>query len=342
MFKYEKIGDIGRILLDRPKQLNALNQELFNELEKKFHELENDDSIAVILLDSTSERAFCAGGDVKEMYLDFIDKGRDPALVFEREFAVDKLFTHGKKPLVSFWRGITMGGGIGLSIESDYLIGDESVKVAMPETQLGLFPDVGVGYYFSKMNRPLALYLTMTGNIVSGSDVLNFGWIDALVRSSSYEMMIEKLGSLSLIGKTKEEIISIIDQEVTSYKIKPSITKLDQDMPLIEKYFDKDNALDILDGLEQGSEDFAKETYQELRKKCPTSLVLVIEKYVAGKQWTKDETFDYDLKAVDYVSKTGNLKEGVRTTMIDKNDTPKWNPENVEDVDVEEIRKIFQ
>lgn len=338
MIQFALEGQMGRIQLDRPKQINALNTSLLTALDEVREMAVEEDAIGFLALDSTSPRGFCSGGDLKEVYHEALVRGEDSLPYFHNEFTIEKKFLTFPKPLVAYWRGVTMGGGIGLSIGSDIVIVDDSAKVAMPETRLGIIPDVGMAYYFSKMPRPLSMHLQMTGRIFTGADAKRFRWADVYVRKEDYEKIFRTLGALRLKGTTKEEQVREILEALAPFQREPEETDLMRDLPLIEKYF-RGNPMEIVQNLKAGDDDFAKKYLEELKGKCPTSLAILWERYEAAKNWTRPQTFDMDLLAIDYGNKKGNLKEGIRTTLIEKNDLPKWNPPTLEEVDFQEVRR---
>lgn len=202
------INKVGVIYLNRPERLNALNLEMIEKIRETLEKWEDDDKIRAVLFDSLSERAFCAGGDLKDLYKNYIKnhacERKDE--FFATEFELDKYISSHKKPIISHWRGIVMGGGIGLTINSDLIICEDSVNWAMPETSLGFVPDVGVGKFISSLPRALGLYIGLTGSSLEASDLIKYKFADLFVSSEDYERIIEKLFEFSETSRGEELI----------------------------------------------------------------------------------------------------------------------------------------
>ncbi|WP_039856635.1 enoyl-CoA hydratase/isomerase family protein [Peptoniphilus sp. oral taxon 386] len=178
-------NNIGYLILNRTKKLNALNIDMIRELREKYCDFIKNDNVKIIVLKGNNNKNFCAGGDIVTLYKEYIINNNSPMFFFEEEFELDYLLFNSKKPIISFISGITMGGGVGLSITSSIVVADDTTKWAMPETRLGMIPDVGVGYYFSKIEKPLALYISLLGNILFGSDLTKLNIADFYIKNSS-------------------------------------------------------------------------------------------------------------------------------------------------------------
>lgn len=338
----EKDGMIGKIRINRPEKLNALDGQTVQELHRRFNACEKDPKIKLIILLGTGEKAFCAGGDIKEIYEVEQETGRFPIDYFGEEFLLDKLVYHSDKIILSYTHGVTMGGGIGLSIGGDFIVTDETTKWAMPETALGLFPDVGVGYYFSRLPQAEALYLSLLGETITGVDAVELGLSTHYIKSEDWDIIYQDILSLkdsSLSTRDlKKEVKDILDR----YIVEEKETKFQKNREAIKAFFSEDSLEKIVDKLKLGSSDFAKESYKTIQEKCPVALQLVFYKYFAGKKWTREETFERDKELLIYCNKYGNMNEGIRSMMIDKDHNPKFSPSNLEEVDTEEIKELMK
>ena len=192
-------NNIGIIYLDRADKINALNLDMIYEIYDILEKWKDDSGIRAVLFDSLADKGFCAGGDLKEVYEDYLtnDDEEDKDNFFRTEFELDKYIERYEKPIMSHWFGITMGGGIGLTINSDIIITDETTNWAMPETRLGFVPDVGVGKEISKLPQALGQYLALTGSSLGASDLIKYDLADFYIKSSKYEDIINKLFTLS-------------------------------------------------------------------------------------------------------------------------------------------------
>ena len=293
--KIEK--NIAHISLDRPNKLNALNKDLIEALSQGMDQVQSNDQVKAIYLDSTSSKAFCAGGDVVDIYKKVQATGEDPIPYFEREFILDKKMAKFPKPIIVAYRGIAMGGGLGLSMDCPIRIADETTRMAMPEARLGMVPDVGMGYFFSRMDQAMALYMSLTGS-----------------------QILEKVQDL--LGNYQKNLDPLHSP---------------QDLEKIQDLFGAKTLKEIMERVKDRGGDL----YQDLEEASLLSLTLIYLKYSYGKNWTREETFDMDLKAIDYCFKEGDMMEGIRTVMVDKEDQPSFKYQDLEDLPWEDLHKLL-
>ena len=340
MIKTEIKNKIGIIYLDRPEALNALNRYMIGKIEETVKSWEKDPEIKAVLFDSKNERGFCAGGDLKEIYVDYLknDEAKDKDVFFKEEFALDKYLMTYPKPIISHWFGVTMGGGIGLTIHSDLIIADQTVNWAMPETSLGFVPDVGLGYFISKLPQAMGQYVGLLGARLYPDDLLRYGFCNMVIDSKDYDELINRLMSMdtdsdNLIEDFKEKIL-----DLSQFAKETENTK---NLEEIEKHFSKDRVVEIKKSLEASDSDFAKESLGVLNNRDPFMLEVQFKKYFLGKKLTKQETIDLDLDIIKYGRKTGALEEGIRSVLIDKDKNPNWPTKRLEDVDCDEVDRLL-
>lgn len=328
------------VQLNRPKKLNSLSYEMIHQLETVFQQLEQEESIHFILLEGAGERAFCAGGDVVEVYRNYLEPGKMSPEYFHDEFRLDDFVAKMKTPLLAHWKGVTMGGGVGLSMGCDFIVADDTVKWAMPETALGIIPDVGVGYFFSQMARGTGLYLSLTGRVITGADTRRLGLSRCYIPAKEYAALRQELLQLDF-STSVEEVRTEIADLLARYDREPEETEFSQHAEAIEQYFNQPTVEAIMDGLARGQDAFAKEEFEHMSKLCPKSLVLLVEKYEQGKQWTRSETFQIDEAVLFDAMKDGNMGEGIRSKMIDKDNNPHYCPATIDGVNREHIRELL-
>lgn len=340
MIKTEIKNKIGIIYLDRPEALNALNRYMIGKIEETLKSWEKDPAIKAVLFDSKNERGFCAGGDLKEIYVDYLknDEAKDKDVFFKEEFALDKYLMTYPKPIISHWFGVTMGGGIGLTIHSDLIIADQTVNWAMPETSLGFVPDVGLGYFISKLPQAIGQYVGLLGARLFPDDLLRYGFCHMVIDSKDYDELINRLMNMdtdsdNLIEDFKEKIL-----DLSQFAKETENTK---NLEEIEKHFSKDRVVEIKNSLEASDSDFAKESLGVLNNRDPFMLEVQFKKYFLGKKLTKQETIDLDLDIIKYGRKTGALEEGIRSVLIDKDKNPNWPTKSLEDVDQEDVDRLL-
>ena len=337
------IKNVGVIYFNRPDKINALNLKMIRDISKILKKWEEDDDIRAILLDSKSDKGFCSGGDLVHLYEDFImdDDYHDKDQLFVEEFSLDKYVEAYKKPIVSYWKGIVMGGGVGISINSDLILCDETVKWAMPETDLGFVPDVGVCKYISSLPQALGQYVGLCGGVLESPDLIKHGLAHVYIDSKDYEKISEKFFVLSE-KCSGQEIIDKLREEAEKYKKEGHETFATKNRDKIEKYFSKDSLKEIYKLLEENQEDdFARDILKDLKGKSKLSLALQFEKYFVGKNFTYPEMVDLDLKILKHCLDIGEMEEGIRSKMIDKDNEPDWKYKNLEDVKDEDIKKLL-
>ena len=344
LIKEEIVGNVGVIYLNRPEKINALNFQMIIKLRNILEKWEKDKRVKAILFDSKSEKGFCSGGDLKELYYDFVnnfDCDKKDGF-FSKEFSLDKYIANYKKPVVSHWYGVVMGGGIGLSINSDLIICEENVNWAMPETGLGFVPDVGVCHYISKLPKALGQYVGLCGASLESYDLIKYNLADVCVNSKDYKNIVEKLFEFSEIYNG-EELIEKVKKEAEKYAVESEKSFLDKHMENIEKHFSHSSLKEIFENLEKNLEDkFLQESFENLKKKDPFMLATQFEKYFVCKSLTYEETLNLDLKVLNYAVDTRSMNEGIKSKIIEKGYEPKRKCKSLDDVSLEKVKKLLK
>lgn len=343
MIEEKVINKVGVIYLDRPKLINALNYETIKEIHETLEKWEDDDGIRAVLFDSQSEKGFCAGGDLKEIYNDFLinDDCKEKDIFFKTEFDLDKYINSYKKPIISHWFGVTMGGGIGLTINSDFIIVDETVNWAMPETSLGFTPDVGVGFYISKLPQAIGQYVGLCGASLVASDLISYNLANVYINSNDYENLISKLYDLSSKYES-DQLIDEFSKEAKKYELKNDKSEIEKNKEKIEKNFSNSSFKKVYGGLEEDLDDgFAKKCYDTIKERDPFMLTLQFEKYFVCKELSYEETVDLDLKILQYAINKKSINEGIRAKIIDKDNNPNWTCRSLDDISIEEVKDLL-
>ncbi|MDU4026581.1 MAG: enoyl-CoA hydratase/isomerase family protein [Anaerococcus sp.] len=343
MIEEKVINKVGVIYLDRPKLINALNYETIKEIHETLEKWEDDDGIRAVLFDSQSEKGFCAGGDLKEIYNDFLinDDCKEKDIFFKTEFDLDKYINSYKKPIISHWFGVTMGGGIGLTINSDFIIVDETVNWAMPETSLGFTPDVGVGFYISKLPQAIGQYVGLCGASLVASDLISYNLANVYINSNDYENLISKLYDLSSKYES-DQLIDEFSKEAKKYELKNDKSEIEKNKEKIEINFSNSSFKKVYGGLEEDLDDgFAKKCYDTIKERDPFMLTLQFEKYFVCKELSYEETVDLDLKILQYAINKKSINEGIRAKIIDKDNNPNWTCRSMDDISIEEVKDLL-
>lgn len=330
----KEIGNAGIITLNRPKALNALNLSM---VEKIYHALKKwESSKKLVFIETASEKAFCAGGDVKGIAIALQENNNKLGeTFFRKEYTLNYLIGTYKLPYIAAINGVTMGGGVGLSIHGKYRIATEKTLFAMPETAIGLYPDVGGSYFLPRLEGNLGHYLGLTGDRLKGADVLYAGIATHFVPS-------EKLSDL------RQEILVTNASNINNVLNKYQPEKFDHEFSLaphmtkINKCFSGPSVEEIIRRLKEDKSEWAEKTLGMLLKASPTSLKMTLSAIQKGAKLSLDECLKMEFRLSNAVlNKDSDFYEGVRALLIDKDQKPNWKPKSLDKVTNAYINQIF-
>ncbi len=277
-------GKIGIITLNRPKKLNVLNLNITKKLREYLKECLNNPNIYVVLIEGAGEKAFSAGGDLVTMKEAYEKNGVDATVdILRGEYLSGEMVTNYPKFIISYMDGITMGGSAGIIIGSDFRIATERTRWAMPETKMGLFADVALSYYFSRMKYNIGDYIALTSRIINSDDCLFNGVADIKVDSKNYENWLEDLENLledeDWSQASKENIREEIEKIFKKYELPREESFLEKNKEEIEKYFSKNTLEEIYEILEENSNnsEFAKNILKDFSRNSPISMKVTKE-----------------------------------------------------------------
>ena len=297
------------IILDRPKALNALTPFMVSTLEEALLEGEGDDAVKMVVISSNCNRAFCAGGDVKGFYEAGIENHKISHLFASQEYELARKVFHFPKRIVTVVDGILMGGGAALAFPASHLIGTERTRFAMPEVNIGYFPDVGSAFYLSRLPKRVGWFLAMTGATIGAADLNACGLIQHFVASDKVPAMLEGL-----------------PQDIDKYDIDVGPPTLDFDM--IEEVFSLEDFDKIIETF--GPEHFAM--------KSPASVRIAFEQMRVASRMGFDQVIDLDIEISRMLLQERDVYEGVRAKLVTKDNQPKW--VEVKDLD-DKIDRLF-
>ncbi len=329
-------GPIGHISLNRPKALHALTLEMCHAMSAALTEWATDDSIKAVILDHDEGRGFCAGGDIAFLRNSALnDGGVSGRKFFHDEYQLNhQMFTY-PKPIVAFMDGITMGGGVGISQPAKYRVATENTRFAMPETGIGLFPDVGGGWYLSRLGRRLGQFLALTGARLDGSECL---WTGLATHYVPHEML-EDLKAR--IHDHPDRIAGILSEPVGT----PPKARIEANADRIAKHFASDVYEDILDSLEAAADagdDWAMKERDTLGTKSPQTCKVALRQLAESAQLTDfADNMRMEYRIASRVLVRPDFAEGVRAVIVDKTNDPKWDPATPEEVTDELLDAIF-
>jgi enoyl-CoA hydratase len=329
-------GPIGHISLNRPKALHALNLEMCHAMSAALSEWANDDSIKAVILDHAEGRGFCAGGDIAFLRNSALnDGGVSGRRFFHDEYQLNhQMFTYGK-PIVAFMDGITMGGGVGISQPAKYRVATENTRFAMPETGIGLFPDVGGGWYLSRLGRRLGQFLALTGARLDGAECL---WTGLATHYVPHEML-EDLKAR--IHDHPDRIAGILSEPVGT----PPKARIEANADKIARHFASDAYEEILASLEAAADagdDWAMKERDTLGTKSPQTCKVALRQLAQSAQLDDfADNMRMEYRIASRVLTRPDFAEGVRAVIVDKSNDPAWNPATPEEVSEELLDAIF-
>lgn len=336
IFTQEK--HIGLVTLDRPDALNALNMQMIDSFYAQLKAWKHDESIhAIVVCAKEDSRAFCAGGDVRWLY----DTGRrqDPKQLdfFSHEYQLNQYINDYPKPYVALMDGITMGGGVGISLHGSYPVASENFTFAMPETGIGFFPDIGASYLLARCPDNFGVYLGLTGNRLNAEDALQLGLVKYVIHSSDFSQILTSLLEIDLSFNARNRVEHCLET-FTKPTLAASITDI---YPEVKNCFAAHNVEDILSQLASSSSEWAQQTWKNLAKKAPLSLKVTLQQILFAKDKSLEECLAMDLHLVKHFMQDSDFYEGVRALLVDKDKSPKWKPSILDEVSSSMVDRYF-
>jgi enoyl-CoA hydratase len=320
-------GGLGRLTLNRPRAINALDLDMIHQLHAALDAWEHDTEVDVVLLDGAGERGLCAGGDVRGL-AERVMSGRseDSALFFRDEYALNARIAEYPKPFVALADGITMGGGIGVAGHAAIRIVTERSQLAMPETRIGFTPDVGGTWLLAHAPGRLGEYLGLTGAVMDASDALYAGFADHFVPSAHLDGLRDALETRA-DPSSPTELVLLFDET-------PPPSRLERARAWIDDAFAGDTVADIVERLRARPEPEASATADLLGELSPTGLAVTLasirrSRDLPGLRAALEQ--EYGL-VMWFASTQPDLPEGIRAQVIDKDRSPKWQPATIADL----------
>ncbi len=331
--RFERDSAVAVLTLDRPKALNALNARMRAAVNDALRGLLRDPEIYAVILDSTSPKAFCAGGDVRELVA---WAKSDPDLArraFADEYRLDWLLECFTKPTVSLADGFVMGSGAGLTMYNTHRVAGENYAFAMPETAIGFFPDVGVAHVLARLPGEIGTYLGLTGARVGRDDAYRLGLVTHLIGARHFPAIRARLSEAWPIDEVLDELGET-----------PAAGDLMARQTVIDRCFAAPTVAEIaarLEAVNGPDSDFARATLADLQAKSPTALAVTLRHLRAARDCDLRETLVTDYRLACAFLNHPDFSEGVRAALIDKDQTPRWQPAAFDAVTVEAVEGFF-
>ncbi|XP_028289470.1 3-hydroxyisobutyryl-CoA hydrolase, mitochondrial [Parambassis ranga] len=336
----EKMGRAGVITMNRPKVLNALNLTMIQKIYLQLKKWEQDSETDLVIIKGAGGKAFCAGGDIR-VITEAAKAGDSLAEVFFREeYILNNTIGAYKKPYIAVIDGITMGGGVGVSVHGRFRVATEKTMFAMPETAIGLFPDVGGGYFLPRLQGKLGLFLGLTGFRLKGRDVHRAGVATHFVESKKIPDLEKEL--VNLKSPSAEDVSRVLD----SYQNQSSLDSekpfvLEKHISDINRLFSSSSVEGIMQNLKADGSEFAKKQAETLSKMSPTSLKITYKQLQAGADLSLSDVLVMEYRLSQACMRGFDFFEGVRAVLVDRDQNPKWNPSTLEEVSDQIVDQCF-
>lgn len=329
----ERRGRAGWVTLNRPAQLNSLTRGMCRALHRALDEWASDQAIALVVVTGAGERAFCAGGDVRAIHAPGLAKDPIATQFFWDEYRLNAAVQRFPKPYVALVDGIVMGGGVGISVHGSHRVVTETTLFAMPETGIGLFPDVGGTYVLPRMPGEIGMYLGLTGERLQAADLLYAGYATQHVPRARLKALADALAGTD--GRAS------VEAALAGVATDPGPPPLAEHRATIDRVFAADSVEEILARLERDGGDFARRALAGLRACSPTSLKLTQRQIRAGAGLDFAQAMGLEYRLVRACLAGHDFYEGVRGQLIDKDRAPKWCPARLADVTDEMVAAYF-
>ncbi len=333
----ERYDSMMALILNRPWAINALTTEMIRSIRLGLEEALAQDRFQFVLLSGAGLKGFCAGGDVKRLAKAVKENAfRSAELFFHEEYALDLYLHRFPKPVIVIADGITMGGGLGLSAGADLVVATETTVMAMPETRIGFFPDVGAtGWMFTKCPRGYPEYLGLTGYEATGAECVRLGLANSLTRRATLQKLKEALTTHPVrIPSKKVEAVKQLRIFLTPFLEKKILPNPEIDKWVEAHFSGKTTVQEITDSLARCNPKtrWCEDTYYQLSQRSPTALVLTLKLLRYNEGRSLEEVFAEEEKAAHFMIRHSDYLEGIRAHILDKDDQPRWQPATLDEV----------
>ena len=353
----ERVGHLGLITLNRPKALNALSLAMVRELNHVLQQWQDDAQVSAVVVRGSNKEgpfgAFCAGGDIRYFHQAALSGDVTLEDFFTEEYSLNHLIQNYPKPYIALMDGIVMGGGMGISQGAALRVVTERTKMAMPETHIGLFPDVGGGYFLGRCEGPICPahmgeYLALTGYVLRGGEALHVGLADVCVDAAALPTLWDALQQRE--WATGDAVVAWLREQTKATTAQALGQTPEWQNASIDKVFGLATVAEMEQAL-QGSDEWSVHTLKALHQQSPLMLCVALEQVRRGKHMTLAEDLRMERDLVRHCFQTDHLSrrgvnsetvEGIRALAVDKDHTPKWQPARISDVTPEMVLPFFE
>jgi enoyl-CoA hydratase len=325
---YARDGHLGRILLNRPRVINALTGDMVTSVLAQLGAWAQDDDVVAVSIQGAGERGLCAGGDIRALRSVLLAGSASAVRFWAHEYQMNAAIAGYPKPFVAFMDGIVMGGGVGISVHGSLRLVTERSRVAMPETAIGYYPDVGSLFLLSRAPGQIGTHLAMTGLSVGGADAVSCGLADALVDSGDIPGLIARLAG----GEG-------LDAGVGSTS---TVGVLAAERDWVDSCYAGNDPVSIVRALRGHPAAGAQQAADVLQTRSPIAVAVALEAIRrAGRMDTLAQVLEQDLMLGGTFGGSADFVEGVRALLVDRDNAPRWRHRSLEDVDPAEVAGLF-
>lgn len=334
---------IGHLTLNRPAGLNALTLQMVRDLRLQLEAWAIDTDIQAVVLRGAGPKGFCAGGDIRSLYDSYKSGASLHKEFFVEEYDLDLFIHHYRKPIVALMDGFTLGGGMGLAQGAELRVVTERSRLAMPEVGIGYFPDVGGSYFLSRIPGELGIYLGVTGVQIQAADALYCNLADWYVDSEKLALLDERLDQLTWGDYPLKDLQGVLAQLGSQTLDNPPLAAL---RPVIDHFFALPDIAAMIEQLRTvtvaDSHEWAEKTAALMDTRSPLGMAVTLELLRRGRHLSLEDCFRMELHLDQQWFEHGDLMEGVRALLIDKDKTPRWNPATVAGLSRERVDQFFE
>lgn len=339
IISFEIRRNVGIVSLNRPAVLNCLNLDMINQLKYQLQVWQEDPHVHFVIIRSDLEKALCAGGDLKEIYEAACRS--DQAFLntfFKEEYGLNAFISSYKKPYISFMQGITMGGGMGITVNGSHCIVTDNSILAMPEVFIGFFPDAGGSYFLNKCPGKTGLLLGLSGYRMNAADALYTGIATHYVSSQGLNALFHALIETDISQNPREGIHAILDIFSST---PPMVSNLEKNRVQIDEYFQEEDIGDLVIGLRLSKNHWIQEVRKKMEEASPFSLAITHQMLKKSKSLSFAECMEGELRLALKFFQNSDVLEGIRSVVIDKDRAPKWSYGSVMDVPASVVNEYF-
>lgn len=339
----ETRGPLGLITLDRVKALNALSLEMIRAIRPQLEAWERDSQVKAVAIRGAGGKAFCSGGDVRAVALAMgkpLPEGEEPLgrTYFREEYALDFRIHHYTKPYIALVDGISMGGGLGLSIHGSHRVVTDRLTFSMPETAIGFFPDVGGGWFLPRFPGEVGTYLALTGARATAADAMWVGYGTHHVEHSRLDELLQALSSADWNAGAPRDVATRV---LASFATEAGPAPLKAHQEAIDRCFAADRVEDILAALAAEGTEWAETTRATLARMSPTSLKVTLRQLRKCRALPYEEVVPLEYRLSQSTTAHPDFREGIRSVLIDKDQAPRWSPTTLAEIRDADVEAFF-